>query len=44
LIEIFNEAVSANNKAVGLEALKEASEYFLKNCWIVTPFLDIFLA
>jgi hypothetical protein len=32
-IELFNEAVSANNKAVGLESLKEASEHFLKNCY-----------
>jgi hypothetical protein len=32
-IEIFNDAVSANNKAVGLESLKEASEHFLKNCY-----------
>jgi hypothetical protein len=32
-IRIFNEAVSANNNAVGFEKLKEASEYFLKNCF-----------
>jgi hypothetical protein len=32
-ISIFNEAVSANNNAVGFEKLKEASEYFLKNCF-----------
>lgn len=31
-IDIFNEAVSANNKAIGLNALQRASEYFLKNC------------
>jgi hypothetical protein len=32
-IDIFNEAVSANNEAVDLETLKEASEHFLKNCF-----------
>lgn len=31
-IDIFNEAVSANNKAVGLRALQKASEHFLNNC------------
>ena len=31
-IEIFNEAVSANNEAAGLKTLQKASEYFLKNC------------
>lgn len=31
-IDIFNEAVSANNEAVGLKALQRASEFFLKNC------------
>lgn len=32
-IDLFNEAVSANNKAIGLKALQKASEYFLKNCY-----------
>ena len=31
-IKIFNEAVNENNEAVGLKALQNASEYFLKNC------------
>ena len=31
-IELFNEAVSVNNKARGLKALQKASEYFLKSC------------
>ena len=31
-IDVFNEAVSANNKAMGIKALQKASEYFLKNC------------
>lgn len=31
-IEIFNEAVSMNNEAIGLKALQKASEHFLKNC------------
>lgn len=31
-IDIFNEAVSASNKAVGLTALQKASEHFLRNC------------
>jgi hypothetical protein len=30
-VEIFNEAVAANNNAVGLKALREASDHFLKN-------------
>lgn len=32
-IDIFNEAVIANNEAIGLKALQNASEYFLKNCY-----------
>lgn len=32
-IDIFNEAVSVNNKAMDLKALQRASEYFLKNCY-----------
>lgn len=32
-IDIFNEAVSLNNVAMGLRALQKASEYFLKNCY-----------
>ena len=32
-IDIFNEAVSVNNKAMGLKALQNASEYFLKHCY-----------
>ena len=31
-IDLFNEAVSVNNKARGLKALQKASEYFLKSC------------
>lgn len=31
-IDTFNEAVSANNEAIGLKALQKASEHFLKNC------------
>lgn len=32
-IDIFNEAVSVNNKAIGLKALQKASEHFLKHCY-----------
>lgn len=32
-INLFNEAVSANNKAVNLKALQKASDHFLKNCY-----------
>jgi len=31
-VKVFNEAVNQNNEAVGLKALQNASEYFLKNC------------
>lgn len=31
-VEIFNEAVTASNMAVGLKALQKASIHFLKNC------------
>lgn len=32
-IDIFNDAVSTNNKAIGLKGLQKASEHFLKNCY-----------
>lgn len=34
-VTLFNEAVSANNKADDLKGLQKAADYFLKNCYTV---------
>ena len=34
-VDLYNEAVTRNNKASGLKGLQEAAEYFMKNCYRV---------